>query len=134
VAKFNRPADTPQSLRDLQQQIKEEAERWREHPLVRRDQERLRQLAEVLRRAPPLPAPTAKPKRRRAGGRPPSLTDEEIARLRAAYRAAEPAVRKRERKQIDVFESDLRPLLPKKKRGISNTTLRNCIVRSRRET
>jgi hypothetical protein len=143
VAKFNRPTDTPQSLRDLQRQIKDEAERWREHPsvrkikervdrwrehpLMRRDQERLRQLAEARRQAPPSQAPTLK--RKHGGGPKPKLTADEVARLQAAYWANPP--RRGKRKQSDAFTA-LRKLLPKDKRDVGDSTLRSHIVRPRR--
>ena len=129
MGQSNRPSPSPQSLRNLLRQLKKGAERWSEHPLAHEPQENLRQLAAALRHAPLPQTPVAKSKHKHAGGRPPSLTDEEIASLRAAYRKAEPAIRKRERKQTDVLEDDLRPLLPKhKRRSISDSTLRRIVV------
>ena len=67
------------------------------------------------------PEPSPEPKK--TGGRRRKLTDDEIARLQAAYEAAYRDNPKR--KQSDVF-NDLRNLL---RREVSDTTLRDRIVR-----
>ena len=67
-----------------------------------------------------------KPKKH-AGGQSPKLTTEEIAHLRAAYDAAQA---NEKRKQSVVFE-ELRKLLPKHKRTISDRTLRRYIIELR---
>jgi len=145
VAKSNRPPNKPQSLRDFHRQFKDGAERasafmrqleedgarLNEHPLVHERQENLRQLAEALRgtttsqpsesRQEPRPKPV--------GGHPFTLTDDEKARLQAFYLANPPLRGKR--KQSDVFK-EMRLLLPKGKRDISDRTLYRVIVRPTR--
>jgi hypothetical protein len=89
-----------------------------------------RALRERLRRIPKLGFPPdddeqpepPPPKRKSGGGRHRKLTPDEIERLQAAYKAANP-----KRKQHDVFD-DLRKLLG---RYVGDTTLREYIVRPR---
>jgi hypothetical protein len=98
---------------------------WLNSPKERALRERTRRLHDALETSPTKPP---RGKRKHAGGAPPKLTPEEVALLRATYREAEPAIRRRECKQSDVFD-DLRELLPKNKRGISDPTLRRLIIR-----
>ena len=77
------------------------------------------QLPAQLRAAKKTAQPPA-PKPKHAGGNLPKLTKDEIDLLQAAYSAAQA---KEKRKRSIVFQ-DLRQLLPKAKRGISDRTLR----------
>ena len=120
-------APKPQSLRDLQRQTKEDAERWREHPLVREETPKLRRLAEALRMKPQPSAPPSKQKRQEGRGRPGKLSADTIARLRGAYQKrlkAKPksAVGRR-------AYTFLRGLLPESERGVSDRTLYRCIIK-----
>jgi hypothetical protein len=100
------------------------AQHWREH---------LAQLCGTLdyylraRAAQQAPTKPRLPEHKHAGGNPQILTDEEIVRLRDAY---DEARAKGKRKQADVFK-DLRLLLPKRKRSISDRQLRHHIVTTR---
>jgi len=133
-----RPPRVPQTLRELLRQIKEEGERWREHPLVRAEAEQLRRIAEALRIDDPPPGPLPSPEttppaeevagQKRGGGREPILTDEEDAQLGAAYWNNPP--RRGKRTQAMAFK-EMRELLPEDKRKISDSALRNCIQRHR---
>jgi hypothetical protein len=107
-----------------EQALRERMRRLRDLPQERALREQLRQLRDLLETPP-----RKKDKRTYAGGRPPILTDDEIDRLQAVYRMAEPAIRRRERKQSDDVFEELRRLLPKNKHGISDPTLRRLIVR-----
>ncbi len=69
-------------------------------------------------------------KAKHAGGHPPILTPDEIARLQAKYQAL--TAQPERRKQPVIFEK-LRELLPKNKRDISDSTLRRHIVRPLRQ-
>jgi hypothetical protein len=77
---------------------------------------------------PELPGEQAPPRMlpaKRGGGRPPILTDDEVARLQAAYctiRADKPKL-----SQKQVFEK-LRELLPRDKHGISDTAMRVHVI------
>jgi hypothetical protein len=100
-----------------------EDQHWSEYcALLRAEIEDLRQQAS---KKPVQSQPQPKPKH--AGGQSPKLTDEEISRLQAAYDAAQA---KEKRKQSAVFK-ELRLLLPKHKRTISDRTLRRDIIESR---
>jgi hypothetical protein len=151
MAKCRRRQAKPQarpSARELWEQQQASARRFVESPFFRSLQEhnrrlldsplgrslledarRLREWQERSLRAPDTPreatAPSAK-HGKEGRGRKPSLNDAEIARLQAAY----PTIRqdKPTLKQTGVFEA-LRALLPKDKRSVSDTTLRDRIVR-----
>jgi hypothetical protein len=153
MAKRRRRPPKPQarpSGRELWEQQQASAKRLVESPFFRSLQEHNRHLrdsplgrslledARPLRdwqerslRAPDTPreatAPSAK-RRKEGRGRKPSLNDAEIGRLQAAY----PTIRqdKPTLKQTGVFDA-LRALLPKDKRSVSDTTLRDRIVRPR---
>lgn len=130
MAENKRAAPKPQSLRDLQRQIKEDAERWREHPLVREEIPKLRRLAEALRMKPQPPQPSAPPskqKRRKGRGRPGKLSADTIARLRGAYQK-----RLKAKPKFAVGERAykfLRELLPESERGVSDRTLYRYIIK-----
>jgi len=129
MANSNRPPEKPQSLHDLRRQIREDAERWREHPLVREEAPKLRQLAEALRRPPP-PQPSASPskrKRRQGAGRKLALSSDTIMRLRRAYQNA---LRQNPKLAIPrLAYKFLRKLLPEAECSVSNRTLSRHIIK-----
>jgi hypothetical protein len=110
-----RSRDNPERAREDQH--------WSEHcDLLRAEIAHLRQQAS---RKPVQSSSQPKPKH--AGGQSPKLTTEEISRLQATYDVAQA---KERRKQSVVFE-ELRKLLPKHKRTISDRSLRRHIIESR---
>ena len=89
-------------------------QQWREHL------DQLRPTEDLCERAAKKMPSSLIPRRKRAGGRGPILTEQEIDLLRTAYDAAQA---KEKRKQEVVFK-ELRRLLPKRKQSISDRTLR----------